>query len=108
MLQQLPEVKLKVTHHFTQRDDTTFVQATIENPSSHLAFMIHLDLRKKKNGKSVVPVFWNDNYFSLLPGEKRTITGYCHTKDLGGQRPKITFNGWNIENRGEKRISSLK
>jgi exo-1,4-beta-D-glucosaminidase len=96
MLQQLPDVKLKVTHHFTQRGDTTFAKVTLKNPTSHLAFMVHLDLRKKKSGASVLPIFWDANYITLLPGEKRTITGYCHTKDLKGQQPKVTINGWNI------------
>ncbi len=97
MLQQLPVIKLKVTQHFKQRGDTTFARVTVKNPTKHLAFMIHLDLRKKQSGDSVVPIFWDDNYFSLLPGEKRTIIGNCHTKDLNGQQPKITINGWNIK-----------
>jgi exo-1,4-beta-D-glucosaminidase len=96
MLQKLPKVQLKVAQHFSQRGDTTFAQVTVKNPSSHLAFMVHLDLRKGKSGASVVPIFWDDNYITLLPGEKRTIIGYCHTKDLDGQQPKVTINGWNV------------
>jgi len=42
-----------------------------------------------------VPVFWGDNYITLLPGEERTITGYCHTKDLDGKQPAVTISGWN-------------
>jgi exo-1,4-beta-D-glucosaminidase len=95
MLQQLPGVHLKITRHFTQHGDTTFAKVTVKNPTNHLAFMIHLDLRKKNSGDSVVPIFWDDNYFSLLPGEKRTITGYCHTSDLDGQQPEVTIDGWN-------------
>jgi exo-1,4-beta-D-glucosaminidase len=97
MLQKLPDVKLNINRHFSQRADTTFAKVTVKNPTKHLAFMVHLDLRKKQSGASVVPIFWDDNYFTLLPGEKRTITGYCHTKDLGGQQPKVTVDGWNVE-----------
>jgi len=96
MLQQLPGVQLKVNRHFVQKGDTTFAHVTVKNPTSHLAFMVHLDLREKNSGQSVVPIFWDNNYFSLLPGEKRTITGYCQTKNLNGQKPEITVNGWNI------------
>lgn len=97
MLQQLSDVQVNVTSHFYQRGDTTFAKVTVKNPTPHLAFMIHLHFRKKKSGESVVPIFWDDNYFSLLPGEERTITVYCHTEDLEGQQPKITVGGWNIE-----------
>jgi exo-1,4-beta-D-glucosaminidase len=96
MLQQLPKVHLKTNKHFTQRGDTTFAQVTVNNPSSNLAFMVHLDLQKERSGESVVPIFWDDNYITLLPGEKRTISGYCYTKDLDGQQPKVTINGWNV------------
>jgi exo-1,4-beta-D-glucosaminidase len=97
MLQQLPNIQLNIEKHFSQRNDSTFARITLKNPSSHLAFMVHLDLRKKKSGDSVVPIFWEDNYISLLPGEKRIITGYCHTKDLDGQRPTVTIDGWNVK-----------
>jgi len=99
MLQNLPGVNLQTTKHFTQHGDTTFARVTVKNTSSNLAFMVHLDLRKEGSSQSVVPVFWDDNYFSLLPGEQRTISGFCHTGDLDGQQPAVTINGWNIKSR---------
>lgn len=97
MLQQLPEVKLEVEKSFEQKDSSTFAIVKIKNPTDHLAFMIHLDLRKQGDGKSVVPIFWDENYITLLPGEEREITGYCHTKDLDGQKPEVTIDGWNVK-----------
>ena len=95
MLEQLPAVKLDVQRHFEQKGDDTYATVTVKNPSPNLAFMVHLDLRKGQEGSSVVPVFWGDNYITLLPGEERTITGYCHTKDLDGKQPAVTISGWN-------------
>lgn len=97
MLNQLPEVKLDVQPKFQQRGGDTYATVTVRNPSQNLAFMVHLDLRKKSDGASVVPIFWNDNYITLLPGEERTINGYCHTADLKGSQPEVTTNGWNVE-----------
>ncbi|MGH2642610.1 MAG: hypothetical protein ACRDE2_01565, partial [Chitinophagaceae bacterium] len=96
MLQQLPDVRLDIQKSFQQKGDTTFAIVKIKNPTSHLAFMIHLDLRKKDNGESVLPVSWDENYITLLPGEQRTVRGYCHTENLGGQQPEVTVDGWNI------------
>jgi exo-1,4-beta-D-glucosaminidase len=42
-------------------------------------------------------VFWDENYFTLLPGEERTVSGYCHSSDLHGGAVKVTVSGWNIE-----------
>lgn len=97
MLQQLAPVKLKVDQSARRSGDTTFVQVEVTNPSAHLAFMVHLDLKKTKSGNSVMPVFWEDNYITLLPGEQRTVSGYCHTGDLQGDRPVVKVEGWNTE-----------
>lgn len=96
LLQQLPQVNLQSSEAITERNDTTFIQVKLKNPTTHLAFMVCLDLKKKQSDESVVPVFWEDNYFTLLPGEERTVSGYCHTEDLKGESPAITIGGWNV------------
>ncbi|MGE5409751.1 MAG: hypothetical protein ACM3MI_02235, partial [Clostridiales bacterium] len=48
-------------------------------------------------GENVLPIFWDDNYISLLPGEKRTVNGYYFTKDLEGSHPQIVVTGWNVK-----------
>ncbi len=41
--------------------------------SGAVAFQVRLRLANKKDDLDVVPVFWDDNYFSLLPGEERLM-----------------------------------
>jgi hypothetical protein len=43
----------------------------------------------------VLPVFWSDNYISLLPGEERVLTVKMNTKDLDGEQPVIEMKGYN-------------
>ena len=69
---------------------------TVQNPSSHLAFFVHLTLLKGKGGEDVKPVLWEDNYFELLPGENREISAAFHTKLLGGAKPYIKVDGYNV------------
>jgi exo-1,4-beta-D-glucosaminidase len=69
---------------------------TVENPSPHLAFSLHLRLLKGSGGKEVVPILWEDNYFELMPGEKREITATYRRSLLGGASPVIQAEGWNI------------
>jgi exo-1,4-beta-D-glucosaminidase len=96
LLQNLPGVKLEKSETITTKGDDTYVNVRLKNPSNQLAFMIHLDMKKKGTGESVLPVFWNENYLTLLPGEERTVSGYCHTSDLHGDQVGITVSGWNI------------
>jgi exo-1,4-beta-D-glucosaminidase len=56
-----------------------------------------LTVQKNKDGESVLPIFWEDNYFSLLPGEKRKIRGYFYKEELEGKTPLLKISGWNIE-----------
>jgi hypothetical protein len=45
----------------------------------------------------VLPVYYSDNYVSLVPGESRTITIEVARADLKGQSPLIAMDGWNID-----------
>jgi exo-1,4-beta-D-glucosaminidase len=94
-LQQLPAVKLDMQTAFSHRGDSTFAKVTLRNPGHALAFMIHVDIRRE-SGETVVPVFWDENDFTMLPGESRTINGYVHTKDVAEQQAVIALSGWNI------------
>ena len=45
----------------------------VSNPSGETAFFIRLKAMDEKSGELVLPVFLSDNYFTLLPGEKKEI-----------------------------------
>jgi len=74
---------------------TLFV--TLENPSKKIAFFIELKVVGDKSGQSVLPVFWDDNYISLLPGETRTVTVSFSNVDLKGEKPVFRYTGWNVK-----------
>ena len=97
LLQNLPKVKLQTSESTAVKGENTVVNVKVKNPSSHVAFMVYLDLKKGETNESVVPVFWSENYFTLLPGEERTVSVSCHTSDLHGQKARIVVGGWNIE-----------
>jgi exo-1,4-beta-D-glucosaminidase len=98
-LAQLPKVKLNVSSRSERNgnsgDATTHV--TVENPSKSLAFFVRLKLDKNKGGAEILPVVWQDNYISLLPGEKREITATYPASSLGTAKPAIEVRGWNVE-----------
>jgi hypothetical protein len=46
------------------------------NSSTSLAFAMNPKLLSASTREPILPIFWQDNYFSLLPGEKISVAGY--------------------------------
>jgi exo-1,4-beta-D-glucosaminidase len=96
-LNDLRPVKLKSSYKIIKNNGGEDITVSLENPSKNLAFMIYLSVKKGKGGESVLPIFWDDNYFSLLPGERRTIKGHYYIKDLDSETVYLQISGWNIK-----------
>ncbi|MGH9353911.1 MAG: glycoside hydrolase family 2 protein, partial [Terriglobia bacterium] len=96
-LEKLPRVALRASLRTQEARDPAREIVMVENPASHLAFFVHLTLLKGK--EDVRPVFWQDNDFELMPGEKREITATCSPSELGGAEPAIRVTGWNVRPR---------
>ena len=94
-LEKLPVVKLSVSGDAARKGDNEIAHITMSNPTRSLAFFIHLQIKKGSNGREVLPIVWQDNYFSLLPGEKRDISASYKTKDLAKAAPFLSVEGWN-------------
>lgn len=100
-LNKLEKVKLNIQHKFIISKETEQVEVVLFNNTSKLAFQVELSIQKGKNGESVVPIFWDDNYFSLLPGEKKIIKGHFAVKNLDATKPVLKVSGWNIISNAE-------
>jgi exo-1,4-beta-D-glucosaminidase len=96
-ISQLPKVKLKVSERTEHKGEDSVTQVTVENPGKSLAFFVRLKVNKGANGEEILPVIWQDNYISLLPGEKREITATYRTSELGSAKPSVQVSGWNAE-----------
>ncbi len=70
-------------------------EVTVSNPSSGLAFMVWVRLQDTATDKPIRPAFYDDNFFSLLPGESKTIR-VMYAKDIEPQSTQIIVDGWNI------------
>jgi exo-1,4-beta-D-glucosaminidase len=95
-LEKLQAVKVNVTSHSQHQADNEVTQVTVENPTSNLAFMVHLRITKGQGGDEVLPILWEDNYFTLFPGEKRDLAATYLAESLGGAAPVVVVDGWNV------------
>jgi exo-1,4-beta-D-glucosaminidase len=96
-LSQLPKIKLNVTEHSEKQGEDEITHVTVENPSKSLAFFVRLKVDKSKGGEEILPVLWEQNYVSLLPGEKREITATYRASELRAAKPNVEVSGWNVE-----------
>ncbi|HZV86111.1 MAG TPA: hypothetical protein VFF95_01090 [Candidatus Binatus sp.] len=93
-LNSLPPVRLRTQSVV----GNGFAKATVMNPSDGVAFMVHLRVIRCDGGEDVTPIFWDDNYFSLLPGDTRTVSAKFETHAGPGPAPKVALvmDGWNV------------
>jgi exo-1,4-beta-D-glucosaminidase len=91
-LNSLPQVKLNA--NVVSGNGTA--QVTVSNPGNAIAFMVHLRVTRGKGGEDLTPIFWEDNYFSLLPGESRTVTAKFEQGSLDGKEAVVELDGWNV------------
>jgi exo-1,4-beta-D-glucosaminidase len=95
-LSGLPKVTLKVIERTERRGGESITHVTLENPSKSLAFFIRLKLKREGGDDEILPVLWQDNYISLLPGEKREVTAICRASQLTA-KPVVEVTGWNVK-----------
>jgi exo-1,4-beta-D-glucosaminidase len=91
---QLPMVNLTVHSHTERHGEEQATRVLVENSSSSLAFFVRFKVNSCSDGQEILPVLWQDNYFSLLPGEKREITAtYRQHADVP---VSVEAGGWNV------------
>jgi exo-1,4-beta-D-glucosaminidase len=96
-LNKLPKVKLNLEYQFLKRDESGEISLKMKNPSKAIAFFIFMDVIDQATGKPVLPVFWDDNYVTLLPGEERIYKAKFFLRDSGSVKPVIKVNAWNVD-----------
>jgi hypothetical protein len=73
------------------------LEVTMINPENNpIAFFNRISLTDPSTGKRILPVFYSDNYVSVLSGEEKKIL--LEFEPSGGiADPVVTVFGWNVE-----------
>ncbi len=97
-LSRLPAATVEVQHRFEPaHDGGRAVEVTLSNPGPHLAFFVELSVAGGRSGQPAAPIYWDDNYVSLLPGERRTLRGAFPAHALPeGEEPVFRYQGMNV------------
>ncbi len=96
-LDQLPEVELEYDYTFGQDARFGIVNLKLKNPANSIAFFIYMDVIDPATQESILPVFWDDNYVTLLPGEEREYRVKYFLNDASEGKPQIRVKAWNVD-----------
>ena len=94
----LPAVALKSDVSTAKDADGTWNgTVVIENTTSTPALMIRVNVVGEKDGEQFLPMFYSDNYFALLPGEKKEVSFRWKDEDTRGNSTKVVVSGYNVK-----------
>jgi len=88
-LNELAHVILKTD---IKRNDEKTADIKISNPGNETAFFIRLKVTDEAD-ELVLPVYFDENYFTLLPGEEKNIN--IEFPSPAGNGYKLVVEGWN-------------
>lgn len=97
-LNQLP--KVKPAYEITYSKDGQFgrIRLVMKNLSEAIAFFISMDALDPQTNLPILPIYWDDNYVTLFPGEERTYAARFFLADFHGEKPLLEIRGWNVDN----------
>ena len=87
-------VKVHTFYKVREDDNNYFVDITLRNTSGQIAFFNQLQFLNSKMSP-IRPSFYTDNFFSLMPGEKKTVTIETAKGKLK-DGAVLALKGWNI------------
>jgi len=93
-LNTLPAIGLRGRLRLMREDRNVHLQVELENPTDRVALLIKMT-PMNPDGSRILPAYLEDNYFSLLPGEKRVIEVEYPAEAAPGQA-QVGLRGWNL------------
>jgi len=95
-IKKLLGVNLDVNITAKEKEKKRIYRIRLANATDTLAFFVNPSVRKGREGQEILPSFWSDNYFSILPGKARDVTVEFEGVHLEGEKPYLKLEGWNI------------
>jgi mannosylglycoprotein endo-beta-mannosidase len=73
------------------------IEVRISNPVDEpLAFFSRISLVNEQTYERILPVFYSNNYISVLPGEEKTVI-IDYTPSKQADKVLVSLKGWNVK-----------
>jgi len=93
-LNDLPAQPIQISARAASEGEASSVTADLENRGERAALQIKLTALDEQ-GNRTLPVYYSDNYITLLPGQRQRIQIICPKGGAGCA--KIAVRGWNVQ-----------
>lgn len=95
-LNKLGKAKVSMKYGIRKKEGRNIIDIRLRNTGRTIAFFTQLQLLDSE-GKPVRPSFYTDNFFSMLPGETRTVTIETDERPEGNSR--LVLKGYNLQSK---------
>ena len=89
-LLSLPKAEVEQQAVVRQDGDTLTAHVSLYNKGKQPAPFLRLNL-KGEDGEQILPATYSDNYFTLMPGELKTVSIQWLQQDARGQKPVVSI-----------------
>ena len=96
-IRQLPKARVRTSTDTRRQGDHWHLTTQLHNLSAYPALMTRLKVVREQSGDRILPVIYNDNYFTLMPEEERTVQTELNHADTRRERPRMVISGFNVE-----------
>lgn len=91
-LAEMPQAAIRASATAGKMPGTATLSITNMGPT--VAFFLHAEAVRPGEDEEIAPVFWNDNFISLLPGETRKLE--VRIPSAEGAPVEFVVGGWNL------------
>ncbi len=98
-LSTMPKTNVDVSSKVDSKNDQDVATITLTNNSNNVAFFLRAEVTKGLNGEEVLPIIYDDNYVTVFPHEKRSITVTFSKSSLQDQPANLRVEGYNVESK---------
>ena len=96
-LHELPETEVDMKSSFRKEGDGWKCTVSLKNSGDVPAVMMRLKVYGEKTGESILPAFYSDNYFTMMPGEEKEVVITFKKEDTRGEKPAVALSAFNIK-----------
>jgi exo-1,4-beta-D-glucosaminidase len=95
-LDRLPAAQVEAHEDIVRERGEVRHVVTVTNTGTGMAFFVHLAIVRQKDGEEILPVLWQDNYITLVPGETRVIEARCAAQ-ANGEATTLKVEAYNAK-----------
>ncbi len=96
-LNDLPMADISIDVEGSYAAGLYHAKITLKNESGSISLLNKIKVKDGRTGESILPVFLDDSYVSLLPGEERVLNLEVDASFLKGRDVEIHLEGWNTK-----------